>query len=100
MKRVNYHLTEEEIDRLQSLSGKTGLTVAEIIRRAVDEYLDKRKVPTTLQENLEKKGGMKEMMKPKEAKQPRVTKQLGVQVDIKQWRRFRALAFEKGRTSG
>ena len=59
MKRVNYHLTEEEIARLQSLSGKTGLTVAEIIRRAVDEYLDVRKVPRDVQENLETKGGMK-----------------------------------------
>ena len=59
MKRVNYHLTEEEIDRLQSLSGKTGLTVAEIIRRAVDEYLDERKVPRNLDDNMEKKGGIK-----------------------------------------
>ena len=40
MKRVNYHLTEEQIRRLQSLAERTGLTVAEIIRRAVDEYLD------------------------------------------------------------
>ena len=59
MKRVNYHLTGEEIARLQSLSGKTGLTVAEIIRRAVDEYLDGRKVPRDLEEDLEKKGGKK-----------------------------------------
>ncbi len=59
MKRVNYHLTEEEIGRLQFLSGKTGLTVAEIIRRAIDEYLDGRKVPRDLQENLVKKGGKK-----------------------------------------
>jgi predicted DNA-binding protein len=58
MKRVNYHLTGEQIGRLQFLSGKTGLTVAEIIRRAVDEYLDKRKVPLNLEENL-KKGGRK-----------------------------------------
>jgi predicted DNA-binding protein len=42
MKRVNYHLTEEQIKRLQNLANKTGLTVAEIIRRAVDEYLDKK----------------------------------------------------------
>ena len=59
MKRVNYHLTEEEIARLQYLSGETGLAVADIIRRAVDEYLDGRKVPRNLQENLDKKGGMK-----------------------------------------
>ncbi len=42
MKRVNYHLTEEQIKRLQSLGEKTGLSVAEIIRRAVDEYLDRK----------------------------------------------------------
>ncbi len=59
MRRVNYHLTEEEIAELQSLSGKTGLSVAEIIRRAVDEYLDKRKVSRNLEDNLEKKGGIK-----------------------------------------
>jgi hypothetical protein len=42
MKRVNYHLTDLQIMRLQGLSTKTGLAVAEIIRRAVDEYLDRK----------------------------------------------------------
>jgi predicted DNA-binding protein len=42
MKRVNYHLTDVQIMRLQGLSTKTGLAVAEIIRRAVDEYLDRK----------------------------------------------------------
>ena len=42
MKRVNYHLTDLQIIRLQGLSTKTGLAVAEIIRRAVDEYLDRK----------------------------------------------------------
>ena len=42
MKRVNYHLAEEQIKRLQGLGEKTGLSVAEIIRRAVDEYLDRK----------------------------------------------------------
>jgi len=36
----------------------------------------------------------------KEQKQPKTTKQLGVQVDVDQWRRFRTLAFQKGRTAG
>jgi len=36
-------------------------------------------------------------MKPKEEKQTKTTKQLGVEVDVKQWRRFRAFAVEKGR---
>jgi predicted DNA-binding protein len=42
MKRVGYHLTEEQIKRLQALSGKTGLSVAEIIRRSVDDFLDRK----------------------------------------------------------
>jgi predicted DNA-binding protein len=42
MKRVNYHLTEDQIKRLQGLAERTGLSVAEIIRRAIDEYLDKK----------------------------------------------------------
>ena len=54
MKRVNYHLTEEEIRRLQVLSINTGLSVAEIIRRAVDEYLDRKE-----RKNLKKEGKKK-----------------------------------------
>jgi hypothetical protein len=42
MKRVNYHLTEDQIKRLQSLGEITGLSVAETLRRAVDEYLDRK----------------------------------------------------------
>ncbi len=42
MKRVNYHLTEDQIKRLQGLVEKTGLSVAETIRRAIDEYLDRK----------------------------------------------------------
>lgn len=36
MKRVNFHLTEVQIKKLKTLSKKTGLSVAEIIRRAID----------------------------------------------------------------
>jgi Arc/MetJ-type ribon-helix-helix transcriptional regulator len=36
MKRVNYHLTEEQIAWLDATSERTGLSVAELIRRAVD----------------------------------------------------------------
>jgi predicted DNA-binding protein len=42
MKRVNYHLTEQQIAKLKKLSEKTGLKVADLIRRAIDEYLEKR----------------------------------------------------------
>jgi len=40
MKRVNFHLTEQQITELQELHEKTGLAVAEMIRRAVDAYIE------------------------------------------------------------
>ena len=43
MKRVNYHLTEMQIKQLKELSMRTGLTVAELIRRAIDEYVKRQK---------------------------------------------------------
>lgn len=39
MKRKNFHLTGQQIERLEYLAQKTGLTVAEHIRRAIDAYL-------------------------------------------------------------
>jgi hypothetical protein len=39
MKKVTYHLTEPQIQKLQQESVKSGLAVAEIIRRAIDHYL-------------------------------------------------------------
>jgi Ribbon-helix-helix domain len=39
MIRVNYHLTLPQLAALRTASRKTGLTVAELIRRAVDAYL-------------------------------------------------------------
>jgi predicted DNA-binding protein len=41
MKRIAVFLTEKQIARLKELSDRDGLTVAEILRRAVDEYLAK-----------------------------------------------------------
>ena len=43
MKRVDYHLTEKQIEVLKSESKATGLSVAELIRRAVDFWLEKKK---------------------------------------------------------
>lgn len=42
MQRVNFHLTEDQVARLKALSEKTGLSVAELIRRAVDALLAKQ----------------------------------------------------------
>jgi predicted DNA-binding protein len=45
MKPVTYHLTEQQIERLRAESKRTGLSVAEMIRRAVDAYLPKTEKP-------------------------------------------------------
>jgi len=42
MKRLNFFLPEQVIAALQALSDKTGLTVSEHIRRAIDAYLKKQ----------------------------------------------------------
>jgi predicted DNA-binding protein len=39
MKRTAIFLKEEQIQKLQRLSDKTGAPVAELIRRAIDGYL-------------------------------------------------------------
>ena len=39
--RVGFYLTDLQIKNLKKLSRKTGLTVSEIIRRAIDEHLEK-----------------------------------------------------------
>ena len=43
MKRTNLHLTDFQIKSLRRLSKKTGLTVAELVRRAVDQFFLKQK---------------------------------------------------------
>jgi len=42
MKRTNVHLTEPQRKQLAELAAKTGLKVAELIRRAIDAYLKMR----------------------------------------------------------
>jgi hypothetical protein len=41
--RSNFYLTELQTERLKRLSKKTGLSVSEILRRAVDEYWERQK---------------------------------------------------------
>jgi len=43
MKRINHHLTEKQIKKLKTISKKSGLSASELIRRALDEYLDRLK---------------------------------------------------------
>lgn len=34
----NYYLTEKQIKKLKEISDRTGLSLSEILRRAIDEY--------------------------------------------------------------
>jgi predicted DNA-binding protein len=43
MKRINYHLTDKQIEQLKAISKETGAPVAELIRRAIDAWLEGRK---------------------------------------------------------
>ncbi|HWS83754.1 MAG TPA: ribbon-helix-helix protein, CopG family [Ktedonobacteraceae bacterium] len=39
MKRANFYLTEQQMERLHTRSEREGISVAELIRRAVDTFL-------------------------------------------------------------
>ncbi len=41
MKRTTLYLKEEQLKKLEAISAKTGAPVAELIRRAIDAYLQK-----------------------------------------------------------
>lgn len=43
MKRKAYYMTETAIRKLEEEKKKTGLSMSEIIRRAVDHYFENRK---------------------------------------------------------
>jgi prepilin-type N-terminal cleavage/methylation domain-containing protein len=43
MERAHYHLAAQQVAALKAIREKTGITVAESIRRAVDAYLEKEK---------------------------------------------------------
>jgi predicted DNA-binding protein len=43
MKRTALFLREEQLQKLQKLSDKTGAPIAELVRRAIDAYLLSRK---------------------------------------------------------
>lgn len=42
-KRVGFYLTDPQIKGLKRVSKKTGLSVSELIRRAIDDQLEKYK---------------------------------------------------------
>jgi predicted DNA-binding protein len=43
MRRTALFLKEEQLEKLQTLSDKTGAPIAELVRRAIDAYLLARK---------------------------------------------------------
>lgn len=40
MNRTNIYFTDQQAERLRLLSKKSGLSVAELVRRAIDAYWD------------------------------------------------------------
>lgn len=44
MERVNVHLTEPEIEALKVVSDFSGVPKAGLIRRAIDDYIEKKKI--------------------------------------------------------
>lgn len=42
MRRVNFHLTDQQKAALEQIRGESGIKVAELIRRAIDEYIQNR----------------------------------------------------------
>lgn len=40
MKRTNIHLATDQIERLREVADRKGITVAELVRRAIESYLD------------------------------------------------------------
>jgi Arc/MetJ-type ribon-helix-helix transcriptional regulator len=44
MKRTHVFLPQPAINQLQALAEKTGLSISELIRRAIDEYLERLRV--------------------------------------------------------
>jgi Ribbon-helix-helix protein, copG family len=57
MKRTNLYLTEKQMERLKQRSESEGLSLAELVRRAVDAFLawdDPMYAPTTPAPNKER----------------------------------------------
>ena len=41
MKRTNFYMSVVQLSKLDKLSRKTGLSVSELVRRAIDQYLER-----------------------------------------------------------
>ena len=45
MKRIQVYYTDQQLEALERLAKETGLTVSEILRRALDAYLARQRKP-------------------------------------------------------
>jgi metal-responsive CopG/Arc/MetJ family transcriptional regulator len=43
MKRIHHYMSEKQIAELEKISEERDLSISEIIRRAIDDYLEKQK---------------------------------------------------------
>jgi predicted DNA-binding protein len=50
MKRTNVHLSDRQRERLERLAQYTGLKPAELVRRAIDQYLDQEEPKIPMQD--------------------------------------------------
>lgn len=48
MRRMNFHLTDQQFALLQALVHETGLSMAELLRRALDAYLQQARLHVVL----------------------------------------------------
>lgn len=53
MKRTTIFITEPQEGHLQVESQRTGLSVAELIRRAIDQYLDRGQIVKVIDQAIE-----------------------------------------------
>ncbi len=42
LKRINTHIGELQFQKLSQLSEQTGISFSELLRRAIDEYLERK----------------------------------------------------------
>lgn len=47
MKRTELYLTEEQREALLTIAQQTGRSMAELVREAIDEWLEKEKTPAS-----------------------------------------------------
>ncbi len=52
MKRLNFHLTDDQLARLHSIAVHRGISVAELVRRLIDQGLARLGAPSALGEGV------------------------------------------------